>query len=719
MKKVLSLLLAVLLFAGALTGCNQQQPTSVTLGNDINSKLDKLSSVVAKLDTIDNEYIASPDIFPTGNVAVSLIVPNPNFDTPVEFHEGHIESNAIANTTIDTNELIRNLLIQKLTDKLKCDSNGNCYICGQCYGDCDNNICQNCGNCIVCDNNGNCTNCGKTLQLDRFGNCTNCNKSCTGSSCNNINYSSFNNACKNCADSYKNLLEVNRVSLDNDDETINLEDTSVSDDTLNSDTTNTYIDTNLDQYDQDMQDGNNSPKIYYYYEEQSFTPENLKYKPRYVSDAKIQEAKDNLNSYVIKIQKLYAMTADVIEANDTLQEFKNNVINSINDTKAINANYRNLNLTPTIYQANTINNYLHDIDRTTSYLRQANGTLNNEVNNINRTNNTGVANSIDVMNSNYLRLLNHIDLRITYHELALSTLDQLKIYLLDSINNSNYDQLIDNDNAVVEDNEDYNDQDVIINEDNQDIDNVAVDDNAIIDDNNNSAEDNTNFNDNQNENDDYINSDEQNLETSTDTNNYSDEATDVIIDDNDNYSDDIIVEENIDDNNLDETEGVADNIDDNRNEFGIVPNIDTYVNDTTNNNTNTYNDNVNYSIIDNNNYVEENALFDNNINNNDNFINDNPVDDVILNNNNAYNNYGNNAFNNKKFANEIINENNLNTDGNVTNNNGYVYDENGRLYNTNTNNLTNGRHNNLNTYEYNTLIDGINQGTIDNGINNL
>ena len=33
--------------------------------------------------------------------------------------------------------------------------------------------------------------------------------------------------------------------------------------------------------------------------------------------------------------------------------------------------------------------------------------------------------------------------------------------------------------------------------------------------------------------------------------------------------------------------------------------------------------------------------------------------------------------------------------------------------------IINNNNNNVNTYKYNTLIDSINRGTIDNGINNL
>ena len=71
----------------------------------------------------------------------------------------------------------------------------------------------------------------------------------------------------------------------------------------------------------------------------------------------------------------------------------------------------------------------------------------------------------------------------------------------------------------------------------------------------------------------------------------------------------------------------------------------------------------------------------------------------------------------------LVNENNLNNQD--IGNNSYRYDNNGKLYNNtngfNGNNINNinNKNNNINTYKYNTLVDSINRGTINNGINNL
>ncbi len=750
-----------------ITGCNQTTATCEILSENISNRLDRLAMAVTKLDTISNEYIASPDIFPA-TTTVSLIVPNPNNNVQeeningTEFHSEIIQ-NRIADNKNNTSDLVKNILINKLTQNLKHDTNGNCYICGNNYGDYDNKLCDNCNNSIICDKYGNCTNCNKQLIIDSNGNCVNCNKSCTTGNCDNVNYSSFNNASNSCANALRNQLETNNdlsannislvEPLDTDNVIINNNDNASVNNTTNA--SDKYIETNLDELDNDTADNNtNRNKIYYYYEEQSFSPENLQYQPRFITNNQMQNAESNLNNYVIKIQKLYAMTADVIEANNQLQEFKNNVINSINNTRAVNDNYKNITTNPNAYQAQAIKNYLQDLDTTTKHLRNANGSLNNEVNNINRTNNLGVSNSIDVMNSNYLRILNHLDTRITYHELALSTLDQLRVLLLETITNqpvTEPDQPIVDTPEVTEDNNtedvvtDNNDYDVTI-DDSDDNYNANIDtaDNDIEDNTDNDIEDNTDndiVNNNiidDNNNTEIVNNDINNTTDDKYINTTNENTDDSIVNttdttDMDNTTNDPMSDNNVDDNvnnidsygttdntyNNDNTTTVSDqnnnvnNEDNNGGLFNIKPNIDTYRDNLNNNdiNNNIYDDN-NLNDANNNDNMLNN---DNNLNNNNNILDNNQA----YNNsdaNDSYNNLNNNEVNRK---NNVINENNLNTDGNVANGINYRYDENGNLYNYNMNTNNSGTHNNINTYEYNTLLDSLNQGTVDNGINNL
>ena len=203
MKKLLSFLFAFVLVALFVTGCNEANITCETLSENINQKLDKLSLTVTKLDTIDNQYIANPDIYPATR-AVTNIVPNPNSPQEVTFDAN--------NSRIIKNIIADNINPSCIKYNLKCDDNGNCFICGNNYGDYDNMSCDSCNNYINCNENGMCNNCNTCLQIDSYGNCTNCNNaSCPDS--NNIsvlNSEAFNQVSKNCADNYKNLLEINQ-----------------------------------------------------------------------------------------------------------------------------------------------------------------------------------------------------------------------------------------------------------------------------------------------------------------------------------------------------------------------------------------------------------------------------------------------------------------------------------------------------------------------------
>ena len=742
MKKTISLIISFVLIIAFLVGCSDQtMTTSLNIGENIDKRLDRLSLSVTKLDTIDNQYITNPDIFPN-YVTASVTVPNPS-----EVRRDIIASNigdddtviknALASTN-STNDTITDLLLQKLQNNLKCDENGNCYVCGDNYGDCDNNTCNSCNNNIICDNNGNCYKCSNYLTLDQNGNCTNCQNPCVNGDCSNINYNGFNTA-SDCLKNYRNQLETNNLNASpisvtteenktledetiinseiKDTTTITEEDLSEIDNNINKNkeesNNNVYVDTNINN-ESDL----DNTKVYYYYEEQNFTPENLKYNPRYISNYNQLNTSTDLNNYVIKIQKLYAMTADVVEANNTLHEFKDNLLNTISTTKHINNQYKNINIVPPTHQIQAIKNYLKDLETTTKRIKDANGDLNNEINNINNSSSLGVSSSVDVINSNYIRILNHLDTRITYHESALSTLEQLRYLLIDAIDEAednttvdtpiiNEDQNLDNnDNDIIEDDNNENtdlsenENDINETEDNEsenELDNNSNfdnnDDNKVIDNNteediiNNDLivdnEDNTNIEDN-------LDNEEDNIDNDTSTN------TDVIIED-DGLKNDMVIDNNIDDNNTNET-----------NNF-ITPNIDTYkpnTNDTIvdNNTTNTdvvNNTNTNDNIIEN--QTNNNIAYDDNLNNNSYNINNNT----------------NNNLKNGTNHNRIINENNLNTDNNDTNGNAYVYDEDGKLYNANNNRYTNDKNTNVNTYEYNTLVDTLNQGTIDNGINNL
>ena len=180
----------------------------------------------------------------------------------------------------------------------------------------------------------------------------------------------------------------------------------------------------------------NQPKTLYYYFEESFSPDSLRYNPRFVTNYDESTTSDQLNNYVVKIQKLYAITSDVMEANSELASYKTAVLDRIESAKTLNNEFQSLSFEPNIYQIQALQNYLSDLKLANKNLIAVNGTINDQINNIS-TNNPTITSSIDIMNSNYLKLLNQLDIRITYHKNAIATLEQLSYILEDAMFNQN------------------------------------------------------------------------------------------------------------------------------------------------------------------------------------------------------------------------------------------------------------------------------------------
>lgn len=876
MKKTFIIITSLLLICVMLIGCNSTDAT-IQASKELNKNLNLLYNTVNRLDTVDNEYLVSNDIYELNKINASN-VPSPNKTRTRVLAKSNLNEPQVSYTTIQeipdsledtkvkltsTEDLkadeislkddLTQALKNELINRLYCDSNGNCKLCKNKYTCSDNGVCNSCNQTVICDSNGNCTSCKNTLVLDNNNNCSSCKKSCVTTTP-NTNLNSQTKSCLQKISANNQKLDVELLSTNNNDlvvkndsdkvdtltdTNINIHDTNnnvIDNNTIvknnnvnNIDTNNT--DNNITNYDNntikntidlpkeeiivttdstdtsnnvdnqiitkterpvvisdsnlsnsdntmnnnstdtdvvldDSTDNNTNtdsivrfePYKVIYYSESSFTPDLLKYNPRFINSINYDSANNTLSKYVEKLQKLYTMTADVVEANNTLANYKVVILDNIHDAKELNECVLNGNCTPNANQVSALNNYIEDIKTTIKNLRNTNGTLTNEINKIS-SNNTGLAQSIDIANSNYLKILNQIDTRISYHENAIATLEQIKYLLQDAQNNNGVtvvENLNNNTNVTTD-----------INRSNDTLDNTKVE--TIIDDKNIIVEDNSNItpvtpnNDVKKEEKVTTTNELVEVEKTIDENgnvvvdkkiitpdnsivtNIEDDNNEIITN-NDSLNDSTIVKETIvteNNDNLNSNEEFNNDSFLDKKTFSNVDtynqnlkNVDTYkkevvLNDATNqvqeNNDNiVINDNIdtnnNSEIVNNN----DNLNTTNEVvtDNNDTIINPNNTPQMVDNTNNfgvTGNNY-NNGLNNG-YNNTIISQNNL--DNNDLGNNSYRYDGNGSLYN-NTNGYNNGtinnvneRNNNVNTYKYNTLIDSINRGTVNNGINTL
>lgn len=426
---------------------------------------------------------------------------------------------------------------------------------------------------------------------------------------------------------------------------------------------------NIQENTQETKPEVNNTTIYYY------ESKPIRYAPRYLNSNAGNE--DYLANYIGKVRNLYAITNDAIVANNQLSNYKDNVLSYCVEIKDLNSNIKDGTFVPSSQQIAALNNYIDDIKITIKRIKKCNGDLSDEVDSINKTDVGGITAGIDVINSNYLSVLNHLDTRITYLKNALTTLEQIK-YLLQEAQN------------IVETNPEIPSQVVtpdVITPDISDVEQPSTNDYAV----------------NENTNSDTLETEEGLTENNS-------ESTNV-----DNVDNNINTESEPNNNvtNSDETET----------NNSQNSNIDTYLN--TNNNLDTYKNA--------NNEIANNEVVDNNTTNNNGLVENNTISDtqVLPNTNNTP--IVNNGVNgnyivstdeeninapNGRFQNGIITQNNLNNgvnNGVNGTNTGYA-----GSYNYPATNGDNTRSNkNVDTYGYNTMIDMLNHGTVNNGINTL
>lgn len=714
MKKIFSTLLIAILFVSVLTGCNNQDNSASVVAKNLDNNLNNLSLAVNKLDTIDNKYLYNPDIYS------SLSAKNNK-----ESNYFRLAFNENLSTTQIANESVKQILIDKITDKLlsqNTDCNGNNY----CYNP-----------------NGDCYNCS-TLPSD----CTYIGQ--RNLSCGSAQVISSTDT-EPVAEKISNTTEQLEETTDfNNEEVPSL---------------------NTPRPDVRM----------FYFTQDSFSPIKIKYSPRYISQYNESTINEQIENYLSKVQKLYAMSEDSIEANTILQNCKQNIIDCISEIRELNKCIINGTCEPNVQELQALNNYIIDIKTTTKRLKDCNGELSKEINNISETNSSTMVNSVDVMNSNYMRLLNHIDTRVTYHKSAIATLEQIKYLLDNAINNGEIsdeeieeiienftiknnveDEIID-DNYTIDDNIENNEEDIKNDENDykneeldnetqvEDIDNnIIYNDNIVdIDDNSHNVYDNMSIDNDNNSNDEnndkIVNNDVLSYESQENQHieNNDSEDSNVVNFDAEHYD---IQDDNLNDNELDSLEN-NDNITDDEitdastndnNKTYSWSNVDTYKKSENNTETldniddnfdvdsNTENDNVNDSedAISNNEVVEENSS----VETNDNAIINSNMNNEIVNNGTNFNNGAYGTTNSGIYKNSVITQNNLNNDNGYG---GYYYTNDGEIKNNgindnnefgnNGNTIENNlnRSNNVNTYGYNTLLDIINQGTVNNGINTL
>ena len=360
MKRILSLIILCSICLTYLYGCANSN-TPMAVGKKIDKNLTNLYTAVSNLDTIDNSYIANPDIYQLENISNTnqnkqiirtIAIPK---TTDMEKEEFNIEDTINDDLVSADDDSLKN---EEMTtdDSSKLESNNDDKNIEVVFEE-DLNEDTPTTDVIIIDENGNGTVIDNNGEID--------------------------------------------------------ENQTISNDTLEQIYTDTVEDETLS-----IEEKN---KVY------QFLFENIRYTPRYVTDYNNINAQTSLNNYLYKVQELYTMTADVVEANNVLNNKKEILLGTIDNIKSYNNKMIDGEFVPNTQQLVALNNYAQDIKTTIKRIKDSNGQLNNEVNNISTSSSSyGLSKGVDIINSNYLKILNHIDVRITYFKSAMATLNQIE-----------------------------------------------------------------------------------------------------------------------------------------------------------------------------------------------------------------------------------------------------------------------------------------------------
>lgn len=734
-KKVLKYTLSILLVCIILSGCTSQT-TQAQVGKNLDKKLSNLYSVVKNLDTIDNNYINNPDLQIVNKNSKSV----KNIDNFTNLSLNNLNNKnyiKFENETNEVEDIIQEIVVNELEKRLSLNNNGYCNNCNNNYVCDEDGYCANCHNAMLCNENGNCISCNNKLTLNDTNTCENCGKSYLTAKVSQLNNTSLGDDNDAVSEQTINDIDDTQYHITPLSTIDNIDDISATDNIRTSDTTSINTENNNDisnpvsentttkenlndttntiapndlinnygkvdtaetttqeknNDNQTIEENNAIPDLrIYYYTNDSFSPVKLRYNPRFVNSYDENNINQQLSNYLYKVQRLYAMTEDALEANNILNTTKQELLELITEIRELNENITNGTCTATIQQLQALTNYTSDIKNTIKNLKKCNGDLENEVSNINSNIPSTIASSVDVMNSNYVKLINLIDTRITYHESAISTLEQIKYLLEDAINSSNISE------------EEVKDIIEQLSSQEQNI-NSETTTNDVM----------------QNNNIEYIMEDNE-------AKNYIDKEA-ITGNNTEQESSDNIIDVSTQKNNTEEQSK--------KETSKTIKNIDTYKTPS--------NNQINYDVVPENNFVKNNIANENDVisnsgENTQNYVNNNNNSSIIDNNynnndtNSTYDvnysgNTNNSLLNENYYKNSVINQNNLNNNDGYG---GYYYANDGQIHNNGINNNNeygnNGntiennlnRNNNTNTYGYNTMLDIINQGTVNNGINTL
>ncbi|MEG1499729.1 MAG: hypothetical protein RR400_01480 [Clostridia bacterium] len=147
------------------------------------------------------------------------------------------------------------------------------------------------------------------------------------------------------------------------------------------------------------------------------------YLPRYQNIDNFSN--ENLQTHMQNLANIYAISTDILTANNNSCNIKNQIIECCTQIKELCKQIKSSKIKLDMGQLNAINDLIANVNLTTNRINMTRTETNNEVNSVKNSLPLYYKNT-DELNGKYTRLLNCLDTRNSYYNNALATICQIK-----------------------------------------------------------------------------------------------------------------------------------------------------------------------------------------------------------------------------------------------------------------------------------------------------
>lgn len=156
---------------------------------------------------------------------------------------------------------------------------------------------------------------------------------------------------------------------------------------------------------------------------------NYRYSPRYTNGGNDYLSRDNIDTYMGKVEDIYNLTSDLVYANTDLSTCNSILRQEVQKCNALCQNVKDTNVELTDDEKEALNAHLDEIKATIGNLRQTNGDIRKSVEAI-KPLRTNFNNNMATINAKYVKILNALSSRINNCQIAIDSVTSCNNILL-------------------------------------------------------------------------------------------------------------------------------------------------------------------------------------------------------------------------------------------------------------------------------------------------